>query len=159
MWLVLLDSSNFNMVYYSQIKLRMCAVCVQMYLVGLSHCVVRVMWFRYCILPEAVLLSSQLFHDRLRQTSEKTASHILDIVYFWHLWTCSSNSTITAQHCIFHQQKNSLTFSMYFFFFKHVKDCIGKTKNEWKTINSNADKQDKSLTGMMVISATSAYRC
>ena len=35
-----------------------------MYLVGLSHCVVRVMWFRYCILPEAVLLSSQLFHNK-----------------------------------------------------------------------------------------------
>lgn len=50
------------------------AVCVQMYLVGLSHCVVRVMWFRYCILPEAVLLSSQLFHDRLRQTGEKEKS-------------------------------------------------------------------------------------
>lgn len=39
------------------------ALVAQMYLVGLSHCVVRVMWFRYCILPEAVLLSSQLFHE------------------------------------------------------------------------------------------------
>lgn len=38
------------------------ALVAQMYLVGLSHCVVRVMWFRYCILPEAVLLSSHLFH-------------------------------------------------------------------------------------------------
>lgn len=38
------------------------ALVAQMYLVGLSHCVVRVMWFRYCILPEAVLLSSHLCH-------------------------------------------------------------------------------------------------
>lgn len=30
------------------------------YLVGLSHCVVRVIWFKYWIRPDAVLLSSQL---------------------------------------------------------------------------------------------------
>lgn len=30
------------------------------HLVGLSHCVVRVMWFKYWIRPDAVLLSSQL---------------------------------------------------------------------------------------------------
>lgn len=30
------------------------------HLVGRSHCVVRVMWFRYWMRPEAVLLSSHL---------------------------------------------------------------------------------------------------
>lgn len=30
------------------------------HLVGLSHCVVRVMWFKYWMRPDAVLLSSQL---------------------------------------------------------------------------------------------------
>lgn len=46
----------------------------QMYLVGLSHCVVRVMWFRYCILPEAVLLSSQLFQ---KTTFGNTVSQLI----------------------------------------------------------------------------------
>lgn len=129
MWL---DSSNFDIVYYLKIKLRTWAVCVQMYLVGLSHCVVRVMWFRYCILPEAVLLSSQLFHDRLRQTSEKRASYIPNFVYFWYLWTCSSNSTIAAQHYLSFSKNRESPIEIQFnllnvFFFKYIKNCIGKT--------------------------------
>lgn len=49
--------------FFFALKNQNKALVAQTYLVGLSHCVVRVMWFRYCILPEAVLLSSQLFHE------------------------------------------------------------------------------------------------
>lgn len=42
------------------------AVCT--HLVGLSHCVVRVMWFKYWILPDAVLLSSQLAGEAYTET-------------------------------------------------------------------------------------------
>lgn len=57
------QSSIFISFYVAQSTVQ--KQCV--YLVGLSHCVVRVMWFRYCILPDAVLLSSHLFYTQLRQ--------------------------------------------------------------------------------------------
>lgn len=39
------------------------------HLVGLSHCVVRVMWFKYWIRPDAVLLSSQLAAETYTDTA------------------------------------------------------------------------------------------
>ena len=44
------------------------AECI--HLVGLSHCVVRVMWFKYWIRPDAVLLSSQLATQTYTHTQQ-----------------------------------------------------------------------------------------
>lgn len=44
------------------------------HLVGLSHCVVRVIWFKYWILPDAVLLSSQLT-EKTHKHRENSLSH------------------------------------------------------------------------------------
>lgn len=55
-----------------------------MYLVGLSHWVVRVMWFRYCILPEVVLLSSHLLDKNtlVESISQSIINNIANYLIF-----------------------------------------------------------------------------
>lgn len=60
------------------------------YLVGLSHCVVRVIWFKYWIRPDAVLLSSQLAAGTQTEQKADAVKHPRHHIKALHLPTLAA---------------------------------------------------------------------